>query len=52
MQDSIRRRFPLFFDEGTFEIHVESDNENNQEAEVTIKKTKIRIKGAIISAPF
>ena len=39
MQDSIRRRFPLFFEEGTFEIQVVWDNEKNQEGHVTIKKT-------------
>lgn len=39
MQNSIRRRFPLFFEEGTFEIQVEWDNEKNQEGKVTIKKT-------------
>ncbi|MCR6096254.1 8-oxo-dGTP diphosphatase [Salipaludibacillus agaradhaerens] len=39
MQGSIRRRFPLFFEDGTFEIQVEWDNEKNQEGEVTIKKT-------------
>jgi len=39
MQKSIRRRFPLFFEEGTFEIHVEWDEEKNQEGSVTIKKT-------------
>lgn len=39
MQDSIRRRFPLLLEEGTFEIQVEWDNENNREGRVTIKKT-------------
>ncbi|MGE8203265.1 8-oxo-dGTP diphosphatase [Heyndrickxia sp. NPDC080065] len=39
MQKSIRRRFPLFFEEGTFEIQVEWDNEKNQEGKVTIRKT-------------
>ncbi|KGA97157.1 DNA mismatch repair protein MutT [Alkalihalobacillus alcalophilus ATCC 27647 = CGMCC 1.3604] len=39
MQNSIRRRFPLFFEEGTFEIQVEWDNVKNQEGKVTIKKT-------------
>ena len=39
MQDSIRRRFPLFFEEGTFEIQVVWDHEKNQEGHVTIKKT-------------
>lgn len=39
MQESIRRRFPLFLEEGTFEIYVEWDEENNREGNVTIKKT-------------
>ncbi|MDX8361458.1 8-oxo-dGTP diphosphatase [Cytobacillus sp. IB215316] len=39
MQDSIRRRFPLFFEEGTFEIQVEWDNESDKEGIVNIKKT-------------
>ena len=39
MQTSIRRRFPFFFEEGTFEIQVEWDNENNQDGKVIIKKT-------------
>jgi 8-oxo-dGTP diphosphatase len=39
MQKSIRRRFPLFFEEGTFEIQVEWDNERNEEGRVSIKKT-------------
>jgi 8-oxo-dGTP diphosphatase len=39
MQRSIRRRFPFFFEEGTFEIQVEWDHENNQEGKVSIKKT-------------
>lgn len=39
MQGSIRRRFPLFFEEGTYEIQVEWDNEKNQEGIVSIKKT-------------
>jgi len=39
MQDSIRRRFPLFFEEGTFEIHVEWDQEKNQEGRVRVKRT-------------
>lgn len=36
MQKSFQRRFPLFFEDGTFEIHVEWDHENNQEGIVTI----------------
>ncbi len=39
MQKSIKRRFPLFFEDGTFEIHVEWDHENNREGEVTVKRT-------------
>jgi len=39
MQNSIRRRFPFFFEEGTFEIYVQWDDENNSEGMVTIKKT-------------
>jgi 8-oxo-dGTP diphosphatase len=39
MQQSIRRRFPLFFEEGTFEIHVTWDEENNTEGEVKIRRT-------------
>jgi 8-oxo-dGTP diphosphatase len=39
MQPSIRRRIPLFFEEGTFEIQVEWDNVMNIEGKVTIKKT-------------
>ena len=31
MQKSIRRRFPLFFEEGTFEIQVEWDHEKSRE---------------------
>ena len=39
MQQSIRRRFPLFFEEGTFDIQVTWDDANNQEGEVRIRKT-------------
>lgn len=39
MQKSIRRRFPLFFEDGTFEIHVEWNHEENREGLVTIKNT-------------
>ncbi|MDO6447960.1 8-oxo-dGTP diphosphatase [Oceanobacillus profundus] len=39
MQHSIRRRFPLFFEEGTFEIHVEWDEASNQEGNVSITRT-------------
>ena len=37
MQKSIKRRLPLFFEEGTFEIHVVWDNEKDDEKEVIIK---------------
>ena len=39
MQQSIRRRFPLFFEEETFEIQVIWDDENNVEDEVNIRIT-------------
>ncbi|MCF6136581.1 8-oxo-dGTP diphosphatase [Pseudalkalibacillus berkeleyi] len=39
MQKSFERRFPLFFEDGTFEIHVEWDHERDEEARVTINKT-------------
>lgn len=39
MQQSIRRRFPLFFEEGTFEIQVTWDDANNREGEVRIRRT-------------
>ncbi|HWO74478.1 MAG TPA: 8-oxo-dGTP diphosphatase [Bacillus sp. (in: firmicutes)] len=39
MQKSIRRRFPLFFEEGTFEIHVEWDDLKDEESKVLIKRT-------------
>lgn len=39
MQQSIRRRFPLFFEDGTFEIQVIWDDENNTEGEVRIRRT-------------
>lgn len=39
MQKSIHRRFPLFFDEGTFEIQVEWDNVKDAEGKVMIRKT-------------
>ncbi|MFD1737279.1 8-oxo-dGTP diphosphatase [Bacillus salitolerans] len=39
MQESIRRRIPYFFREGTFEIHVEWDNENNKEGNIKISLT-------------
>lgn len=39
MQKSFQRRFPLFFEEGIFEIHVEWDDINNQEGKVTINRS-------------
>ncbi|CAG9610512.1 8-oxo-dGTP diphosphatase [Pseudoneobacillus rhizosphaerae] len=39
MQESIRRRFPLFFEDRTFEIQVEWNHEENKEGKVTIKNT-------------
>ncbi|RSD28887.1 8-oxo-dGTP diphosphatase [Mesobacillus subterraneus] len=39
MQESIRRRFPLFFEEGSFEIQVTWNNEENKEGNVSIKET-------------
>ncbi|GAA0327533.1 8-oxo-dGTP diphosphatase [Bacillus carboniphilus] len=39
MQESIKRRFPLFFEEGTFEIQVVWDHEKNREASFSIKHT-------------
>ncbi|MBM7578650.1 8-oxo-dGTP diphosphatase [Jeotgalibacillus terrae] len=39
MMDSIRRRFPLFFEEGTFEVQVEWDNERDQEGKMTVRRT-------------
>ncbi|MFB5088689.1 8-oxo-dGTP diphosphatase [Psychrobacillus sp. PGGUH221] len=39
IQKSIRRRIPLFFKEGTFEIQVTWDNEKNDEGEVVIRET-------------
>lgn len=39
MQTSIRRRFPLFFKDGTFEIHVEWNHEEDKEGIITIKNT-------------
>ncbi|WP_179298623.1 8-oxo-dGTP diphosphatase [Evansella halocellulosilytica] len=39
MQKSIRRRFPLFFEGNTFEIHVKWDNERDAEGEVVIRRT-------------
>lgn len=39
MQHSIRRRLPYMLEEGTFEIHVEWDDEKDEEKHVHIKKT-------------
>jgi len=39
MQQSIRRRFPYFFEEGSFEIQVEWNQEENKEGRVTIHHT-------------
>lgn len=39
MQDSIRRRFPLFFEEGTFEIQVQWDNVKNAAGHIVTRKT-------------
>ncbi|MEI5908899.1 8-oxo-dGTP diphosphatase [Bacillus spongiae] len=39
MQKSIKRRLPLFFEEGTFEFQVYWDNENETEGEVTLRRT-------------
>jgi len=39
MQESIRRRFPLFFQEGTFEIQVTWNQEENKEGNVAIRST-------------
>ncbi|KAA0549978.1 8-oxo-dGTP diphosphatase [Bacillus sp. BGMRC 2118] len=36
MQESIRRRFPLFFQDGTFHFHVEWNQEENKEGNVTV----------------
>ncbi|WP_227395084.1 8-oxo-dGTP diphosphatase [Jeotgalibacillus aurantiacus] len=38
MQDSVRRRIPYFFQEGTFEIHVEWDGIKDGEREVRIRE--------------
>ncbi|MBT2680199.1 8-oxo-dGTP diphosphatase [Bacillus sp. ISL-35] len=39
MQESVRRRFPLFFQEGTFEIQVVWNHAENKEGRVFINKT-------------
>ncbi|MHA7136730.1 8-oxo-dGTP diphosphatase [Rossellomorea arthrocnemi] len=39
MQQSIKRRFPLFFEEGTFEFQVYWDNENDTEGDVRLRRT-------------
>ncbi|WP_243523539.1 hypothetical protein [Bacillus pseudomycoides] len=38
-QESIRRRFPLFFEDGTFEIQVEWNHAENKKGKDTIKNT-------------
>lgn len=38
MQQSIKRRFPLFFEEGTFEIQVQWNHEKNEEGKVSLVK--------------
>ncbi|TFE00216.1 8-oxo-dGTP diphosphatase [Jeotgalibacillus sp. R-1-5s-1] len=38
MQDSVRRRIPYFFQDGTFEIHVEWDGIKDGEREVRIRE--------------
>jgi hypothetical protein len=37
MQTSIKRRFPLFFKDGTFHIQIIWDHENDREGEVLSK---------------
>jgi 8-oxo-dGTP diphosphatase len=39
MQESIKRRLPLFFEEGTFEFQVFWDNEKDIEGEVVLRRT-------------
>ncbi|MCE4051401.1 MULTISPECIES: 8-oxo-dGTP diphosphatase [Bacillaceae] len=39
MQPSIKRRFPLFFKDGTFEIHVVWNHKEKNEGTVTIHST-------------
>ena len=39
MQESIKRRFPLFFEDGTFEIQVEWNHEENKAGKFTIRNT-------------
>ncbi|MDP5272894.1 8-oxo-dGTP diphosphatase [Chengkuizengella axinellae] len=39
VQKSVKRRFPFFFEEGTFEIQVEWDNQKDAEGKVRMKKT-------------
>lgn len=40
MQKSIQRRFPLFLEDGTFEIQVEWDHEEKKEEIVVIRNTR------------
>lgn len=39
MQDWFKRRFPLFFKPGTFEIHAVSDPEHNQDEQLMVTLT-------------
>lgn len=39
MKESVRRRFPLFFQEGTFEIQVVWNHAENKEGRISINKT-------------
>ncbi|MBM7631063.1 hypothetical protein JOD17_000154 [Geomicrobium sediminis] len=39
MQESIRRRFPLFFEDGTFEIQVQWDNEKDTAGNIVTRIT-------------
>jgi 8-oxo-dGTP diphosphatase len=38
MQQSIKRRFPLFFEDGVFEIQVEWNQDKNEEGKVSLVK--------------
>jgi len=38
MQPWFKRRFPLFFEEGTFEIHVEENEQNDPSRIETVTK--------------
>lgn len=39
MQKSFQRRFPLFFEDGTFDIHVEWNHEVDKEEKMIIRNT-------------